>query len=442
MLWEAATAIAGGLLNINPYDQPAVQTGKEFTFALMGKQGYERQARGVSAFRAARREVHAYERHGSMLAGRSHRTMRHAVIMAGGSGTRLWPLVAAARPKQFLRLFDGEIAALSWPRERLRAGCSSRRISGSSLRAATSTRCGGTAGRAAREPHRRAGRSRHGQRHRPGGDCSCGAIRTRPWRVFTADHIIEPAEVFARRDAGRARRPPSRFPESLVTFGITPPSPHTGATGTCIAATACASPGCLPCGGVQGEAARRRAEQYRALAASTTGTAGCSCGGWRRFWRSLSGCCRRMPAFLAELAADWERVAGTSARAERFAQLAQDLDRLRRDGEDPQRAGGRDELRVEGPRVVDLGGFDAYAGRGGECGAGAAGADLWNAANNILVSESEHLVVALGVSDLVVLNGWCTSTSSTTKQPLSGKVPAWTPRRSRQRSSCFQQLLP
>jgi glucose-6-phosphate isomerase len=43
MLWEAATAIAGGLLNINPYDQPAVQTGKEFTFALMGKQGYERQ---------------------------------------------------------------------------------------------------------------------------------------------------------------------------------------------------------------------------------------------------------------------------------------------------------------------------------------------------------------------------------------------------------------
>ncbi len=45
MLWEAATSIAGYLLNINPYDQPAVQMGKDFTFALMGKKGYEKQAK-------------------------------------------------------------------------------------------------------------------------------------------------------------------------------------------------------------------------------------------------------------------------------------------------------------------------------------------------------------------------------------------------------------
>ena len=29
-------------------------------------------------------------------------TVRHAVIMAGGSGTRLWPLSRAGRPKQLL----------------------------------------------------------------------------------------------------------------------------------------------------------------------------------------------------------------------------------------------------------------------------------------------------------------------------------------------------
>jgi glucose-6-phosphate isomerase len=31
----------GALLDINPYDQPAVELGKEATFALMGKEGYE-----------------------------------------------------------------------------------------------------------------------------------------------------------------------------------------------------------------------------------------------------------------------------------------------------------------------------------------------------------------------------------------------------------------
>ena len=34
--------------------------------------------------------------------------MRHAVIMAGGAGTRLWPLSRKRRPKHFLNLFDGK----------------------------------------------------------------------------------------------------------------------------------------------------------------------------------------------------------------------------------------------------------------------------------------------------------------------------------------------
>jgi glucose-6-phosphate isomerase len=48
MLWEAATSIMGGLLEIDPYDQPAVQLGKDYTYALMGKPGYERQARQLA----------------------------------------------------------------------------------------------------------------------------------------------------------------------------------------------------------------------------------------------------------------------------------------------------------------------------------------------------------------------------------------------------------
>jgi len=52
MLWEAATTIMGGLLNIDPYDQPAVELGKQMTFALMGRKGYHKQARAFRRFAA------------------------------------------------------------------------------------------------------------------------------------------------------------------------------------------------------------------------------------------------------------------------------------------------------------------------------------------------------------------------------------------------------
>ncbi len=34
--------------------------------------------------------------------------MQHAVIMAGGAGTRMWPLSRRTRPKHFLKLIDGK----------------------------------------------------------------------------------------------------------------------------------------------------------------------------------------------------------------------------------------------------------------------------------------------------------------------------------------------
>lgn len=40
-LWEIVTAYAGLMLNIDAYDQPAVETGKVATFGLMGRRGYE-----------------------------------------------------------------------------------------------------------------------------------------------------------------------------------------------------------------------------------------------------------------------------------------------------------------------------------------------------------------------------------------------------------------
>jgi glucose-6-phosphate isomerase len=42
-LLEAATAFAGGLLNINAFDQPGVEEGKVATYSLMGREGYEQK---------------------------------------------------------------------------------------------------------------------------------------------------------------------------------------------------------------------------------------------------------------------------------------------------------------------------------------------------------------------------------------------------------------
>lgn len=48
-LLEAATVAAGHMLNINPLDQPGVELGKQLTYGLMGRKGFEDQAREMEA---------------------------------------------------------------------------------------------------------------------------------------------------------------------------------------------------------------------------------------------------------------------------------------------------------------------------------------------------------------------------------------------------------
>ena len=50
-LFEVATSYMGELLNINTYDQPAVELGKHATFALMGHQDYTDLAQKIEPFR-------------------------------------------------------------------------------------------------------------------------------------------------------------------------------------------------------------------------------------------------------------------------------------------------------------------------------------------------------------------------------------------------------
>jgi glucose-6-phosphate isomerase len=46
-LFEVTTSLTAALFGINPYDQPAVELGKEATFALMGRAGYEQLSKQI-----------------------------------------------------------------------------------------------------------------------------------------------------------------------------------------------------------------------------------------------------------------------------------------------------------------------------------------------------------------------------------------------------------
>ena len=46
-LLEASTAISGGLYGIDPFDQPGVEFGKQYTYAMMGRPGFEEMKKDI-----------------------------------------------------------------------------------------------------------------------------------------------------------------------------------------------------------------------------------------------------------------------------------------------------------------------------------------------------------------------------------------------------------
>ncbi|MEZ5351071.1 MAG: hypothetical protein R2762_00410 [Bryobacteraceae bacterium] len=56
-LLEFETAIAGELLNIDAFDQPGVELGKRFTFALMGRGGFEEYGQRMADYREKRKQA-------------------------------------------------------------------------------------------------------------------------------------------------------------------------------------------------------------------------------------------------------------------------------------------------------------------------------------------------------------------------------------------------
>ncbi len=146
--------------------------------------------------------------------------MLHALIMAGGGGTRFWPRSRRQKPKQFLSL-TGERSLLQETVDRIEAQIPL---------AHTWIITGATHGEQAQQqlPHLPANRIIGEPVGRDTAACiGLGAAliaREDPdatMIVMPADHVIEPVQEF-RRAIHAAEQVAHEYPHALITFGIAP----------------------------------------------------------------------------------------------------------------------------------------------------------------------------------------------------------------------------
>ncbi|SFD95125.1 mannose-1-phosphate guanylyltransferase [Blastococcus tunisiensis] len=338
--------------------------------------------------------------------------MRHAVIMAGGSGTRLWPLSRAGRPKQLLDLVaddpsderSGAHSLLEEAFGRLRAVlpadriwvCTAARYGEQVAAALPDLR----ADRLILEPVARDTANAVGLAAALVEDVDPGAELA----VVSADHVIRPVERFAAA-LGAAYDALAERPDALVTLGIRPTSPATG-FGYVQRGAATGLPGVAEAASFREKPDRATAEEYLASGQYL----------WNSgmfVWRArtvLDALAQHLPATAEGL----RRVVAAPAGAQRDAVLAEVFPTLPKISVDyavlePAAAeAGRVLVADLDVEWLDVGSWPALAHTlaGDEQGNAARGLTVFvDSHRNVVFSDDpEHLVALAGVSDCVVVH--------------------------------------
>jgi len=318
--------------------------------------------------------------------------------MAGGPGTRLWPLSRKDRPKQLLRLIGGR-SLLREAFDRLRPILPPEDIYVVALAdhaAAIAAELpelprGNIIGEPMPRDTAAAIALSAALLHRRNAETIMG--------VFTADHLIRPAERFAQI-VRRGYEAAAEHAEALVTFGVRPTEPHTGMgyvqRGEAI------GPGLWRVKSFREKPDLTAARQYVAAG-------DCYWNSGMFVWRTrtiLAQISRHLPATHAaatRLAAAWDMPEGPSLAAGLYATLQ----KISIDYAVMEKA--EQVLVLEMPvEWLDVGSWTALPAALGRDARGDTRAAPRTIAigggGNILVSESDHLIATIGVNDLVVIH--------------------------------------